>query len=130
MTPERKVLLGDGAVGLSVVLPGLLYFGSALVWWAPIPGALVAFTTAAVQHYAEHVGFESTVHEALFGLAGIVLPLAVAAALVLVGSPLGPPIAFVAFAGTGTGFLGYRFVFGVLRPVPEKRLERAGERVV
>lgn len=130
MEPERKVLLGDGAVAVSVLVPGLLYFGSALVWWVPLPAALLSFTTAAAQHYTEHVGFERTRDEAALALGAIVLPIAVAGVLVVTGSALGPPLALAVFAGTGVGFLLYRFVYGVLRPIPEKRLERAGERAV
>ena len=130
MTPERKVLLGDGAVALSALLPGLLYFGPTLVWWVPVPAALLAATTGAAQHYTEHVRFERTRDEAALALGAIVVPVAVAAVLVVTGSPLGPPLALAVFSGTGVGFLGYRFVFGVLRPIPEKRLERAGERAV
>lgn len=130
MTPERKVLLGDSLVALSALVPGLLYFGSALVWWVPLPAALLVFTTAAAQHYTEHVGFARVRDEALLSLGVIVLPIAVAGVLVVTGSALGPPLALAVFAGTGFGFLLYRFVFGVLRPVPEKRLERAGERAV
>jgi hypothetical protein len=130
MTPERKVLLGDGAVALIALLNGLLFFGSALVWWVPVPAALLAATAGMAQHYTEHVGFERTRDEAALALGAIVLPVGVAGALVVTGSPLGPPLALAAFVGTGAGFLGYRFVFGVLRPVPEKRLERAGERAV
>jgi hypothetical protein len=130
MEPERKVLLGDGLVALSVLLPGLLYFGSALVWWVPLPAALFAFTTAAAQHYTEHVGFERVRDEAILSLGAIVVPVAVAGALVVTGSPLGPPLALAVLAGTGSGFLVYRLVYGVVRPIPEKRLERAGERAV
>ncbi|MFB6205642.1 MAG: hypothetical protein ABEJ05_03815 [Haloglomus sp.] len=130
MTPERKVLLGDGLVAVSVLLPALFYFGTALVWWVPLPAAMLSFTTAAAQHYTEHVGFARVRDEALLSLGVIVLPIAVAAVLVVTGSPLGPPLALAVFAGTGIGFLAYRFVFGVLRPIPEKRLARAGERAV
>jgi hypothetical protein len=130
MEPERKVLLGDGAVAVSVLVPGLLYFGSALVWWVPLPAALLSFTTAAAQHYTEHVGFERTRDEAALALGAIVVPVAVAGVLVVTGSALGPPLALAVFAGTGVGFLLYRFVYGVLRPIPEKRLARAGQRAV
>lgn len=130
MTPERKVLLGDSAVALSTLLPGLLYFGPALVWWVPVPAALLAFTTGAAQHYSEHVGFERTRDEAALALGAIVVPVAVAAVLVVTGSPLGPPLALAVFVGTGTGFLCYRLLYGVVRPIPEKRLARAGERAV
>jgi len=130
MTPERRVLLGDSAVALSALLPGLLYFGDALVWWVPVPAALLVVTTGAAQHYTEHVGFERTRDEAALALGAIVVPVAVAGTLVLTGSPLGPPLALAVFTGTGLGFLAYRFVYGVLRPIPEKRLERAGKRAV
>jgi hypothetical protein len=130
MEPERKVLLGDGAVAVSVLVPGLLYFGSALVWWVPLPAALLSFTTAAAQHYTEHVGFERTRDEAALALGAIVVPVAVAGVLVVTGSAFGPPLALAVFAGTGVGFLLYRFVYGVLRPIPEKRLARAGQRAV
>jgi hypothetical protein len=130
MTPERKVLLGDGLVALSVLLPGLLYFGPALVWWVPMPAALLVATTGAAQHYSEHVGFERARDEAALALGAIVVPVAAAGVLVVTGSSLGPPLALAVFVGTGLGFLGYRFVFGVLRPIPEKRLARAGERAV
>jgi hypothetical protein len=130
MEPERKVLLGDGAVAVSVLVPGLLYFGSALVWWVPLPAALLSFTTAAAQHYTEHVGFERTRDEAALALGAIVVPVAVAGVLVVTGSALGPPLALAVFAGIGVGFLLYRFVYGVLRPIPEKRLARAGQRAV
>ena len=130
MTPERKVLLGDSAVAVSVLAPAVLYFGSALVWWVPIPAAFLAFTTAAAQHYTEHVGFDRLRDDVLLSVGAIVVPVAVAAVVTVIGSPLGPPLALAVFAGTGVGFLSYRVVFGVVRPIPDKRLERAGERAV
>lgn len=130
VTPERKVLLGDGLIGLSVLFPASFYLGSGLVWWVPLPAAMVGFVTAASQHYTEHVGFDRARDEALLAFGSVVLPVAVAAVFVVTGSPLGPPLALAAFTGVSAGLLGYRFVFGVLRPVPAARLERAGERTV
>ncbi|UVE52118.1 hypothetical protein KU306_16015 (plasmid) [Haloferax larsenii] len=135
MDDARKVLLRDFLLGASGVwiLYQFAFFG------VPFDISLTHLLTAGVvasgcgwfQYLSEHQAFPPRFYDVrdylrshplqtvLFTAIGIVtlcLPLMLNSALV--------GLYYAGFTGMYLGFLGYRFVFGVVRPVPEEALNR------
>lgn len=131
MDAARRVLLVDGASGAVWLLLGALNApgGSlASLWWVAAAGFAVAF---AGLYGSEHGLFwleREWVGVAVAGLLLLALPFGLAAALVTETDPRAGLT--VGMIGAGVAVLCYRAVFGLLRPVPESRLERARERSV
>ncbi|MFC7193531.1 hypothetical protein ACFQL4_00940 [Halosimplex aquaticum] len=63
-------------------------------------------------------------------IVGVVAVVAVCGAVVVATDMVVLTVVSVVLAGMGAGLLGYRIVFGVLRPVPESRLDGAKKRAV
>ncbi|MFB6164120.1 MAG: hypothetical protein ABEJ31_03080 [Haloarculaceae archaeon] len=130
MTPERRVLLVDGLAGLAVLAVGMGLLDAPLQWWVLVLASVTAISVAGVLFGVERDQFESIGRALLVAALFVLAPLGVAAATALARPTLGAALAFAVFLGVGGGIIGYRFVFGVLRPVPERRLERARDRAV
>jgi hypothetical protein len=127
MTPERQVFLTDGLVGIGPATVGVLTFGPEAGWLALPVALVVAALIAGVNYYDEHVGFERTLGEGVVSVGAVVAPFLVSLLLFYLGSPLAVSVSLGGFVGLSLGFLGYRVVYGIVRPIPERRLERARE---
>jgi len=129
-TARRVVLLECGMgvlwIGLGVLNVGLADLRAA--WWIALAAAA---STVAVAYTDEHDLFGwSDWRRYAAAVAGVVAA-AVAVGLVVLATDLVVlTIVSAALAGMGTGLLAYRFVYGVVRPVPESRLDAAGDRAV
>lgn len=131
MDAARRVVLFELGMGLVWVLLGATSIGPADLreaWWTSVLAfvALVAVVYADEhrvvawdewQRYAAAVVgvIASTV------LVGVVAVLTDLALVTVIGAAL---------VGTGAGLLSYRTVYGVVRPVPESRLDAARRRTV
>ena len=126
MDAERRVLLVDLGLGIVAIASGLVSMGPGAVdvWWI---GGLVAVATAVLAWSEEHevVGGWTTIGLVLaFGLAFVAIGY-------LFGSDVVANVALpVAIAGLGVGLVGYRGYFGLVRPVPDRRLRRIEDRTV
>lgn len=136
MDDARRVLLRDFLLGASGVwiLNQFIFFDVPFdisVVHVLITG-LVAGGCGWFQYLSEHQAFPSrfydvrdylrnnplqTVLFTAIGIATVCLPLVLNSALV--------GFYYAGFIGMYLGFLGYRFVFGVVRPVPEGALNRS-----
>jgi len=127
MTPERKVLLGDGCVGVSILLSSaVLYDGGGTL--GSLGAVVAALTTWAVLYCSDRGMFEGWVSELVAVGALIGLPLLFAGVLAIVQPSVGP-FALPIF-GVGIGVLANRFVYGVVKPIPAYRLDRVPEQAV
>ncbi|MFB6178939.1 MAG: hypothetical protein ABEI77_04365 [Halorientalis sp.] len=129
MQPERKVLLGDALVGLSPLVAAALSLDSAVGWRDALLGLVCAVVVAGLLYLSEHDAFEGVASEPVTIALLVAVPFTLVFVLVLV-NPGTVPWFLAAFVGAGLGLLGYRFVYGIVRPVPEKRLEQARERAI
>ena len=130
MDPTRKVLLTDGAVGLATLAVGARLLDAPFRWWVLLLAGGTALGVAGMLFGAEQQVFASTGLGLATAGVFVLVPLGVSLAFMQVSPSLGSALALSAVLGTGGGLLGYRFVFGVLRPVPQHRLDRADERAV
>jgi len=132
MDAARKVLLLDSLLGVVWIGTGLSITAPTVV--ASV-GWLVGTTALAVVglRSAEEHGYAPADSLRWFG-AAIASVLVVGVVAVVATTALFTFDATVAVSailvGLGVGVLGYRLVYGVVRPVPERRLERARERGV
>lgn len=124
-----RVTLGDALLGAFCLALGLIAGATAIgrLWWLATAtgGAFVAGLYAAERGATARL--DATQRLALLGtvLAGIAL---LAVISLLDGGP--DATAAVALLGLGAGLLIYRFVFGVLLPIPRARFRRIDERDV
>jgi len=121
MDVERKVVLADSGIALTGVVLGLLYAEpvTAEFWWV---GALATIGTAGATWASEHgvvSDWAGVAAVAVFGVALFAVGLTWGADLV--ADALVP----AGLAGMGAGLLPYRLYYGVVRPVPERRLRSA-----
>lgn len=131
MDASRRVVLFEGGMGLLWTLFGLGnggFDGLREAWWlAVLAGvATVALVSADEQRFTHWDGYRR----------GALAIASVVAATVLVGAvvvattiPVQTAVS-IALVGIGLGLLVYRLVYGVVRPVPRARLDRAGDRAV
>ena len=131
MDAARRVVLLEGGMGLLWVALGALYVGLdglGEAWWV-VAGSLLAGVAAVYADEHDVHGLDEWYRAAatVVGVVawvtavGIVVVLTELSVLTVVGGAL---------AGLGAGIVCYRFVYGVVRPVPKARLERAGGRSV
>lgn len=127
MTPERNVHLTDLFVGANMVFVGSMLFGSGAALGS-IPAVLVATVpVTATMYWADRL--EPPVPA--YRLAAVVTvgvggpPLIVLFGRLWLHPGFPTWLAFGLFAGTGVGYVGYRFVYGLVNPIPEPRVARA-----
>jgi hypothetical protein len=131
MNAARRVLLVDGSMGFVWAVYGFLLRPAATFrewWWV----AALAAAVAAVGMYASDHGLAGfrTRTQGMALVAGFLAVVAGAAGLVAATGLSVDAAVPVGIGGLGLGLLAYRVAFGVVLPVPEDRLERAGERAV
>jgi len=129
MTPERKVLLGDTVIGLSPVVAAGLSLDGAVGWLDVLLGLVSGLVVAVLLYLSERDAFAGVVSEPVTIALLVAVPFTLVFVLVL-ADPGTVPWVLAVFVGAGLGLLGYRFVYGVLKPIPEKRLRQARERAV
>ncbi|WP_247005841.1 hypothetical protein [Halorientalis litorea] len=129
MDPTRRVLLTDGLVGVLALATGMAFAVPFRWWLVPLAG-VTTLGTAAVLFSEERDALASRGYAVVLMALFVGLPGLLALGLLWVRPPLGSALAFAVCLGLGGAVVGYRFVFGVLRPVPEKRLARARDRAV
>ncbi|MBX0322798.1 hypothetical protein EGH21_07115 [Halomicroarcula sp. F13] len=124
MTDEsRAVLKNDLLVGLAVLAVAFFSDGVAAVTAVPAVTVAMAGLLAVALYVVEHDAVPGLFPEVV-ALASLVLLVSVAAGMAVL---LPHPVAVVATAalvGFGVGLVGYRTVYGLLRPVPQYRLDR------
>ncbi|RXK47272.1 hypothetical protein [Halorientalis pallida] len=130
MNPEWKVILLDGLIGVSMLVNSYLGVSSSVQWWAVVVFVGAAVWNAGIFYRVERTAVEESLREILVGSLVIASPVLVAIAMVVSNHPLADTILVGVFAGFGAGILGYRFLYGIVRPIPERRLERASRRAV
>ncbi|QLH81500.1 hypothetical protein [Halosimplex pelagicum] len=128
-TARRVVLLevGMGAIWIALGVLNVGVAGLREAWWVALAAAV---TTVAVTYTDEHdlLGWSDWRRYAAAIVA--VVAIAVAVGVVAIATDLVVlTVVSGGLAGMGAGLLGYRFVYGVVRPVPESRLG-AGKRSV
>ncbi|WP_136716772.1 hypothetical protein [Halorientalis salina] len=129
MTPERKVLVGDTVIGLSPVVVAGLSFDGAVGWLDVLLALVSGLVVALLLYLSERDAFAGVASEPVIIALLVAVPFTLVFVLVL-ADPGTVPWVLAVFVGAGLGLLGYRFVYGILRPIPEKRLRQARERVV
>ena len=124
MDPRTKVLLTDGFVACLGLAQVWLNIDDGVSW----PFAAVFAVVTVVVVYAEEHGVTDRLPGSKFGW-GVALVVVVGAAILAGGFVFGPgpmeSVLLASMAGLGVGILCYRTYFGVVRPVPTARLERA-----
>jgi hypothetical protein len=127
MDPRTKVLLTDGFVACLGLAQVWLNIDHGVSW----PLAPVFAVVTAVVVYAEEHGVTDRLPGSKFGL-GVALVVVVGAAMLAGGYVFGPDpmesVLLASMAGLGVGILCYRTYFGVVRPIPAARRERARRR--
>jgi len=113
-------------LGLGVLNVGLA--GLREVWWV---GLAALGATAAVCYADEHgvVSWDEWYRYAA-AVVGVVASVVACAVVAFLTDLAVLTVVSVALAGTGLGLLVYRTVYGVLRPLPEARLDSTDDRSV
>jgi hypothetical protein len=122
MDATRKVLLTDGLVGGFALLFGFWLSAPLRLWSLPLAG-VTALGMTGLLYSQERDLLAGRAYVLALAFAG--LPLLLAVLFALARPALGKSLALAVFLGVGGGILGHRFVFGVVRDVPESRLARA-----
>ncbi|WP_415378661.1 hypothetical protein [Halosimplex sp. TS25] len=131
MDAARRVVLFEGGMGVAWILLGLLNVGVAGLregWWLGL--AALAATVATVYADEHRVVDVDEWYRYALAIVGVVAAVAVCGAVVVVTDMVVLTVVSVVLAGMGVGLLAYRVVFGVLRPVPESRLDGANNRAI
>lgn len=97
-------------------------------WWAVAAG--LALTSVGMYVSERGLGWaeDDWAGVAAVGLLMLMLPLVVAATLLTRTAPAA--VVASGLVGFGAGLACYRLVFGLVYSIPERRLERAGDRAV
>lgn len=122
MDDRTRVLAADFSLAAGAVSVGLLFAGGP-VGWNLLLAALGTAAFVPTLYLVEQTPVLTLVERhspASYGLA-FVVTLAVALALVLGWTVVTSPAATL-LVGLGLGLAGYRFVYGVLEPIPDRRL--------
>jgi len=131
MNAARRVVLLECGMGVLWILLGLLYVGRSGIrdaWWV----ALVALVgTVGVVAADEHrlVAWDEW-YRAAAAIVGVIASVIVVAAVAVLTDLVVLIVVGAALAGSGTGLVAYRLVFGVVRPLPDARLDDATDRSV
>ncbi|MFW5977722.1 MAG: hypothetical protein ACOCP2_00615 [Halohasta sp.] len=121
MPSTTRILVGDLALGALFVVSTPSFVTTAADWWL-IP-AVVGQTVGCVLflYLCEHGRPRAS-------LVGFCVQVGGTVGVTALDAPVAAGIEFALFVGLGLGLLVYRFVYGVLRPVPEKRITNARRR--
>jgi len=131
MDATRRIVLleaGMAAMWVALALLEVGLEGLGEVWWVAV---LSAVGFAAFYYVDEHrlAGDNGWSPYALAVVLVVTGAVGTGAIVVVTGQSVPKTVAGT-LVGAAIGLLGYRFVYGVVRPVPESRLERARERAV
>jgi len=124
MDTRTKVVLLDGLLGVVQIMSALVLAGAGNLvehWAFVVAAALgtVGFVTAGDRGYIPD--------DSAWGFPVVLVAIvAVSLVVVLVVSPPVSTVAALQF-GIGIGILTNRLVFGLVRPIPERRIERTRE---
>ncbi|ELZ27746.1 hypothetical protein C475_07490 [Halosimplex carlsbadense 2-9-1] len=131
MDAARRVVLLECGMGALWIALGALNVGVAGLreaWWLALVAAVV---TVAVAYVDEHDLFGWDDWRRYAAAIVCVVAATVAVGLVVVATELVVlTVVSAALAGMGVGLLSYRFVYGIVRPVPKSRRDAAEERTV
>ena len=130
VTPERKVMLIDGLVGAGALLNGGVAISLSVQRWVVFVLVGAALWITGIYYRVDRTAVRESLRDVLVVTLGIAGPFLVALVMVLVDHPLAPTIMAGVMTGYGSGILGYRFVYGIVRPIPDCRLERMRGRAV
>ena len=130
VTPENKVLLIDGLVGAGALLNGGVAISLSVQRWAAFVFVGAALWITGIYYWVDRTAIEESIRDVLVGSLGVAGPFLVDFVMVLVDYPLAPKVMAGVMTGYGLGILGYRFVYGLVRPIPEQRVERTRGRAV
>jgi hypothetical protein len=130
VTPERKVLLIDGLVGAGALLNGALSFSLSVQRWVVFVLVGAALWITGIYYWVDRTAIEESLRNVLVGSLGIAGPFLVGLTMALLDYPLAPTVVAGVMTGYGLGILGYRVVYGLVRPIPDCRLERMRGRAV
>ncbi|MBX0286656.1 hypothetical protein [Haloarcula salinisoli] len=122
----KRILLADCGSGLLILLLGGLAISPTTlgqVWWI----AVVTTLLSGAATYADEQRLEgASVRRRLTVYLGTVVLLGALLVGVVAATPLGPGLVLsTAVAGFGLATLVNRVVFGVVYPIPQRRLRRA-----
>ena len=118
MPSENQILVTDFAMGVLFLISTLSFFTIVAEWWVILAVTGHAAGCMLMLHLCEH----GTPRLSLFVFCA---QLGVTIVVTALNAPIAAGMEFALFAGIALGILGYRFVYGVLRPVPEKRVANA-----
>ncbi|WP_459194474.1 hypothetical protein [Halosimplex sp. J119] len=131
MEAARRIVLFEAGMGAAWILLGVLNAGPDGLrdgWWL----AVAAFVATAGATYAdEHrlVDVDEW-HRYAFAIVSVVAATAGCAVVIVATDMAVLTVVGVGFVGMGAGLVVYRVVYGVVRPLPESRLEGARDRAV
>jgi len=123
---ELSVLKSDLFLSTIMVGAGLLSEGVAAVRAVPAVAATIGALTAGTVYLAEH-DVVPGVYPEVATVAAFLLTLGVGVGFALGLSQTVAVVSAAGLTGGGVGIALYRFVFGVLWPVPTYRLEKGSE---
>jgi hypothetical protein len=125
VTPERKVMLLDGLIAVTMLLNGSILFSSSVRWWVVFVFGGAAVWVAGIFYRLERWAVAEGIRDVVVGSVALAAPVLVAVAMGVSNHPLAETVVAGVFAGFGSGVLGYRIVYGLVQPIPEPRLARA-----
>jgi hypothetical protein len=120
---RKSVLKAELPLGAVLIGLGAVEAGSALADVAAV-AAMVCLATAAAFYVTEHDLVPGLFPEVVAIVSLLAVAGVVAGAVAFFPAPM-PLVLSAALVGFGVGMVGYRTVFGLLRPLPPWRLERA-----
>ena len=115
MPSKNPILATDFAIGLLFLLPTLSFFTVVTEWWAVLAVTGHAAGCMLMLHLCEH-------GEPRASLAVFSMQLGATIAVTALNAPIAAGMEFALFVGIALGILGYRFVYGVVRPIPDRRV--------
>ncbi len=121
-----KIVLLDYVSGAAALVLAVPLLGAFQPWVLPVVAVTLA-GTGWIMYQSDRDGFgsqgqELTAYAALLGVVVLLGIVSVGLNLASLGS-----VARAALLGGGVALVGYRFVYGIVRPIPESRLVRARE---
>jgi hypothetical protein len=120
MSSEKKVLLVDFGAGIVFLASSVFFVSSTVEWWviSAIIGHTAVFATAL--YMSEH-------NETLVPLVILCTQMTITVLFTVTNGPIAAGMEVSLFVGIALGILGYRFAYGVLQPIPQKRLQQVSQ---
>ena len=115
MPSKNQILATDFVIGLLFLLPTLSFFTIVAEWWVVLAVTGHAAGCMLMLHLCEHGAPR-------ISLAVFCMQLGATIAVTALNAPIAAGMEFALFVGIALGILGYRFVYGVLRPIPDRRV--------